>query len=153
MTLLFVLTALLYEKWAKPLAKNIVCLLLIAVAINNSILANIGYFYMHLSYEHTYADAIELVSDIRKVSDEENFEKITIIGDRIDDVQQTLTDPDTGEKTPAGRAKVLSSLIEESLILDEEHTLMFLKNNFNLDFDVATDSKRKNCSTPMNLKI
>ena len=133
LTLLFVLTAILYEQWAMPAVKNAVCLLLLVIVFNNTLMANISYFYMNLCYERTYAEGIEMMSEIHDLQDIYTFDKIAVVGTRSYDVQYESIDPDTGRMQPTGSIHMLSGLLEKSLLYDSEHTIRFLQTTFGLD--------------------
>lgn len=136
LTLVYVFTALIYERFAKPLVKNIVCLLLCVIVFNNAIMANIGYFYLNECYERTYAEGIEMMEEINELRDEYEFDKIAVVGNRIFDVR--FGEP--GEK--GSRIHILSSLIEETLLYDSEHTVNFLRETFGLDLEPVERSFR-----------
>lgn len=67
--LLFVLTAVLFDRWAKPRMSTAVLLLLVAVVVNNSVTANMYYNLMHQSFEKTRAAAVELSTRIHLLDD------------------------------------------------------------------------------------
>lgn len=67
--LLYILTAVLFDRWVLPKYSNLVLVLLIAVVFNNSVAANMYYNYMHQSYEKTYAVATELSTRIHLLDD------------------------------------------------------------------------------------
>lgn len=136
LTLVYVFTALIYERFAKPLVKNIVCLLLCVIVFNNAIMANIGYFYLNECYERTYAEGIEMMEEINELRNEYEFDKIAVVGNRDYDV--TLGNP--GDKS--SRIHILSSLIEETLLYDSEHTVNFLRETFGLDLEPVESSLR-----------
>lgn len=141
LTLLFVLTALLYERWAKPAAKNAVCLFLILTVFNNGLMANISYFYMNLCYERTYAEGIEMMAEIHDLQDEYDIEDIAVIGNRLPQVQWPISDPETGKIAPAGKIYMLSALIETSLFTNADHTIPFLQATFDLELAPVTQAR------------
>lgn len=135
MTLLFVLTALLYEKWTKIIAKNIVGLFLILTVFNNAIIANICYFYMNMCYERTYAEGMEMMIKIHALQNEYEVNKIAVIGNRINEVQYKDIDLETGKIQLIGKIHVLSGLLEKTLLYDSDHTTKFLKATFGLELE------------------
>ena len=142
-TLIFVLTALLFEKWAKKaLAKDLVCLLLALTVFNNGLMANICYFYMHFCYERSYAEGVEMMMDIHDLQGEYEFDKMTVIGSRYKDVQLENTDPETGEMLSVGNFHILSRMIEKTLLFDGIHIELFLKGTYGLDLDLTTIAER-----------
>lgn len=97
LTLLFVLTALLYEKWAQPIFKNVVCLFLVFIIFDNALMANISYFYMNQCYERTYADGLEMMLEIHDLQDMYDFDRIAVVGDKLEEVQWEIVDSENGK--------------------------------------------------------
>ena len=141
MTLLFVLTAILYERWASPLLKNAVCLFLLLTTFNNAIMANISYYYMNLTYERTYAEAVEMMMKIHDLLDENDIEYIAVVGKRFAEVQWEYADPNTGKIAPAGKIHLLSGRLETSLLTNSENTVLFLQNTLGLELKSVTSEK------------
>ena len=141
LTLLFILAGLLYEKWAKPNLKDIVCLFLIVTVFNNAIIANICYFYLNLSYERTYAEGLEMMTEIHNLQDAYEFDKIAIIGSRLSDVQWEREAQNLSETSPAESTHMLSSLIETSLLFDQIHTVRFLQYTFGMSLTPVTNTE------------
>ena len=142
MTLLFVLTAVLYERWASVTAKNAIGLFLLVMAFHNAIMANISYFYMNLCYERTYAEGVEMMAEIHDLQDAYEFDKIAVVGSRIYEVQQELTDPETGKALIAGKLKVLNGGLEKTLLYDSDHTTKFLQATFGLELESLNCTQR-----------
>lgn len=142
LTLLFVLTAVIYERWAKPFSKNVLCLFLLLIVFNNALMANISYFYMNQCYERTYAEGVEMMVEIHNLQDAYDFDKIAVVGNRIYEVQYENIDPETGHMQISGRIHILSSLIETSLLYDSEHTTKYLKATFGLDLEPVDLAQR-----------
>lgn len=144
-TLLFIFTGLLYEKWAKVTAKNGICLLLLLIVFHNSILANVSYFYMNMSYERTYADGVEMMIDIHDLQDDYEFDKIAVVGQRFKEMsyQNKHIDKATGEITLPGKFYVLSARFEESMLYEPALVTQFLSANFGLDLEPVDREQRK----------
>jgi hypothetical protein len=142
LTLLFVLTALLYERWAKPVAKNAIAVFLLVVVFNNALMANISYFYMNLCYERTYGEAVEMMSEIHDLQDEYDFDKIAVVGTRIYEVQHVNIDPVTGKGQISGNIHILSGLLEKDLLFDSDHTTKFLQATFGLELEALNRAQR-----------
>ena len=137
-TLLFVLAAVLFEKWAKPKAKDLVCLLLVLMVFNNALIANISYFYLHFCYERTYAESVEMMIDIHDLQDEYEFDKIAVIGSRIDDLRHENIDPETGKILGVGKFHILSRIMQKSLLFDSVHVRLILNQTYDLDLEHAS---------------
>lgn len=142
LTLLFVLTALLYDRWAGPVLQNIVCMFLIVVVLNNALMANISYFYLNLCYERTYAEGVEMMIEIHNLQDEYDFDKIAVVGTRIYEVQLEDIDSETGEMQASGKVHILSGGLEETLLYDSDHTTKFLQATSGLDLEVVGHAQR-----------
>lgn len=141
-TLLFVLTALVYEKWTKPVAKNMVCLLMMLIVFNNALMANICYFYMNLCYERSYAESVEMMMEIHHLQSEHEFDKIAVVGNKFPEVLMDNVDPATGKMTNSGKIHLLSNALEKTLFFDSEHVTRFLQANFGLDLEVVSVDQR-----------
>ena len=142
--LLFVSTALLSERWARVTAKNVVCLFLILVVFNNALMANISYFYMNLCYERTYAEGVEMMTEIHDFQDEYEFDKIAVVGTRIDDVKQENIDPETGKMQISGKIPILSTKVERTLLFDSDHTTRYLQATFGFELESLNMTQRNN---------
>lgn len=133
LVMLFVLGAVLYERWTKPVLKNAMCLLLILIVFNNCVMANISYYYMNKCQEQTYAEGIEMMVRIHDLQEEHQIEKIAIVGSRHVDVMLDFFDEKTGKIAPAGKVYMLSTLLETNLFMDHEHTILYLQENFKMN--------------------
>ena len=141
LNLLFILTAILFERWTSLRIKNIVCLFLVFIALHNALMANVAYFYMHRCYERSYAEGLEMMLDIHKMQDEYEFDRVAIIGTRIFEIQFDPLDSKTGKANVAGDIHILTSLLEESLLYDKEHTALFLQGTFGLDLETVNGAE------------
>lgn len=141
LSVLFILTALLYERWTRSVAKNAVCLLLIVITVNNALMANISYFYMNLCYERTYGEGIEMMMEIHDFQDEYEFDEVAIIGDRLTDIQWWNSDSQTGIEAAAGKIYILSGLLEKSVCINGDLTLSFLNTTFGMNLKSATRTR------------
>lgn len=142
LVILFIFTALIFERWAKQYLKNIVGALLLLIVINNALVANISYFYMNLSYERTYADGLEMITEIHDLQDAHKIEKIAIIGERIADCYWENIDEETGAIMPAGKVQLMSAMIRTNLMFNHEYSVRFLAGTFGLELIPATGEER-----------
>lgn len=141
LTLLFVFAALLFETWTGKIFKNTAALLLVAVIINNSVLANISYYHMNLCQQRTYAESAELMLHIHNYQREYDVEKIAFIGDRSADLAWEMFDEKTGDITGAGKAQFLTMLLETNLLSDHRHCVAFLNSTYGLGLIGANEEK------------
>ena len=122
---LFLFTAVLYQDWTGPLLKNAAALLLSIIVLHNALLANICYFYMNLCYERTYADVVEMVSEIHNVGDDAEYTDMAVLGNRHSETLWGWQDEDGGLGRE-GRFYLLTSLLEKELLVDEHQVAGFL---------------------------
>ena len=67
--LLYILTAVLFDRWLCCKANMVALVLLVAIVLNNSVTANMYYNLMHQSFEKTRAAAVELSTRIHLLDD------------------------------------------------------------------------------------
>ena len=135
LTILFIFVALLYEKWSKSYEKNLLCVLLIGIVINGAIMANICYFYMEMCQQRTYADGIEMMTNIHEIQSESKFKKFVVIGDRRDNIFWTS---EKEESITPKSVHMLLPLIERDLMFDGDHVKLYLAGTF--DFKMPSIS-------------
>lgn len=69
--LLYILTAVLFERWVRPKVNDLALVLLTAIVLNNAVTANMYYNLMQQSLEKTKAAAVELSTRIHLLDDGE----------------------------------------------------------------------------------
>lgn len=140
LTVLFILTAVLYERWAKSITRDLAGLLLALIVLQNGLMANISYFYMELCYERTFAEAIALIEEINDMREAQEFEKVAFVGDRLTDVSWG-TDLTAGEglTTAPGEIFMLSGVLEKSLLFDQTHAFLYLRHMFEFSYEAASN--------------
>ncbi|SCJ67842.1 Uncharacterised protein [uncultured Flavonifractor sp.] len=146
LSLLYLLCALLFERWAGLKWKNILGILLAIIIVNNALMANISYHYMDLSYERSYADGIEMMLRIHEAQDKSDVKRIAVIGSRRAEVQFFSVDPITQKNTPVSNIHLLVTMLEPNLLFDAEHTVLFLQNIFGLELDALSNAELKDLS-------
>ena len=114
---------------------------MILIVFNNSLMANISYHYMNLCYERTNAEATILVSRIYEMTSNHDIDKIAIIGSRWHDVRLETVDSISGKMNTRGGIHVLSEGLEETLMFDQTHIMLMLKNIYGIDLEFV--DKRK----------
>jgi len=139
--LLFILTAIVYDRWFKPKWSNLAGLLLTLIILHNGLLANISYYNMHLCNERTYAESVQLMTRINHYTSEYDIAQIAIMGNRRLDVQLLFWNEDTKSQTRNAATHILATGLETTLLFDEPHTMFYLQNIHGLDipFDTETD--------------
>ena len=133
LSVVVILAAVLYEQWGCPVSKNAVGALLLVICLNNSLMANISYYYMHFCYERTYAEAVEMMIEIHDVQDEYDVDTIAVLGTNWDGTFLQKTDPETGNMPITAGTYILTNNLDISLLVDSEHVTRILKNTFGMD--------------------
>ena len=134
--LLYILAALVYERWCKLPAKNFLCIFLTVVMWNNAVIANICYFHMNECYERSYAEGVEMMREIRELDEQYDFDKIAVVGIRTEGVGFDHHDPATGKVTKYGEIYHLSSNMERTILSNAYQVVLFLEETFGLSLDM-----------------
>lgn len=140
---LYILFAILAEEYLSSKMSTIVGMLLAIIIFNNSIVANISYFYMNKSYEATYAVGQEMIGRIHMLDSE--TKKIAIIGNRLKDV--SLDSTAHGKKI-----HMLGQLLESDMLFDDAHVVNFLKNTFDENICTVGDKTLRNLEDSKEVK-
>lgn len=69
--LLYILTAVLFDRWVRPAISNLALIVLVAIVVNNSVTANMYYNLMQQSFEVTKSVASEVSTRIHLLDDGE----------------------------------------------------------------------------------
>lgn len=132
--ILYIFTAVLLERWAKPLITNLAGIVLALVIFNNAVQANICYFYLDECYERTYATAMEMVFRIRPAAEETGATKLAIAGNIRPEVALDANEP-------TDRIHLLSPVLEETLMFDHIHVTMILDHMYDLGLIMVSDEE------------
>ena len=126
---LFIFTGVLCERWMTHRGKNLVLLLLIAVALKNSVMANVCYTFLDRSYEKSYATMTEIASRIH-MEDDGTAKFIVFLG-RFD-MQSEDAELDNSQLGTLGPLK----LVSKAPVIDHDHMALFLSQytNFTLSY-------------------
>lgn len=133
--LLFAFPVILCENYLSRETSNaIVCVFLVLI-MNFAVSANIAYFYLDMEYESTYSEALEMREEIEAVRQDDLADaKILVIGRREEIVA-------LDENGPASRIHLLSSRLEQTLLLDGAHVSAFLQNVLYYDGEFIEDEE------------
>lgn len=104
-------------------------LLLGGIIFNYGIQANICYYLLDKEYETSYATGVEMMNRIHLMDEE--IKSIAFIGDIAGDVNWDRTEY-------GSKAHLLSSCLEQTLVYNHEHAVLFLNNTFNSSYIPAT---------------
>ena len=138
LALLFVLGALLFEDWTGDILKNTMALLLALIVFQQAVMANISYFYMNLTYERSYAEAVEMMVEINDLRDEYEFHEIAVVGNRVADLSWEMYDAQTGKLEPAGKVHIFTGYLHQSLMIHRERVVPFLTAYLGLDLEAVS---------------
>ena len=116
---LFIFTGVLCERWMRHRGKNLVLLLLIAVALKNSMMANVCYTFLDRSYEKSYATMTEIASRIH-MEDDGTAKYIAFVGSF--DMLSEDAELDNSQLGTLGPLK----LVSKAPVIDHDHMALFL---------------------------
>ena len=135
-SILIILFLLMVEELQiKRIFKNVFTVLIALMIFNNSLIANICYFYLQQENDTTLSRATEMLSII--YGQGKNIdEKIFINGSRLNDVA-------IDDKYDVSQILCLSPMIEKDLLFDEYHTVSYLNNSLNCSFSSATKEEKE----------
>ena len=142
---IYLFTAVMANRWCT--GKTVACMtvLMSLIVFNFGLMANIGYFYMHRSYELSYATGTEMMIRIHELDDTEDFDSIAIVGDRYADVSLAGTEP-------SNRDLLLTRWLETDLIYRHLNGTAFLNEVFNLDLEPVSEQKAKELESDAEVK-
>ncbi len=120
--LIYLMVAVLFERYASMRWKNACAVLLTVMALNNAVMANIGYYYMDRSYKNSYSVAMEMMTRINRLDSDAT--QILVIGEALSDYTLEANDP------KAGKIHILGGLLEANLLFNSEHLVPFLNETF-----------------------
>ena len=133
--LIILLLLMVEELQIKRIFKNVFTVLIALMIFNNSLIANICYFYLQQENDTTLSRATEMLSII--YGQGKNIdEKIFINGSRLNDVA-------IDDKYDVSQILCLSPMIEKDLLFDEYHTVSYLNNSLNCSFSSATKEEKE----------
>ena len=131
--ILYIFLGVIAEEFLQIRWKNLAGILLAIIVFNYGIMANIAYYYMNQEYEASYATASEILTRIHLM--DLDGEKIAVLGS--DETNVSLGDHDEY----ADKIHIFTALLEENLLFDTVHTVLFINNTFDCDYDRASDEE------------
>ena len=131
--ILYIFLGVIAEEFLRVRWKNLAGILLAIIVFNYGIMANIAYYYMNQEYEASYAIASEILTRIHLM--DLDGEKIAVLGS--DGTNVSLGDHDEY----ADKIHIFTALLEENLLFDTVHTVLFINNTFDCDYDRASDEE------------
>lgn len=119
----------------KKIIKNAFIVLIALIVFNNSLIANICYFYLQQENDTTLSMATEMISVIHDQGKSSDG-KVFIQGSRLAEVA-------IDNKYDTSQILCLSQMIEKDLLFDEYHTVSYLNNSLNCNFSFATEEEKE----------
>lgn len=130
--LIFIFTLIIANQVITGVKVELLALISIIMICNNAINANISYFYMNQEYSKSYATGLEIVSRVQMIGS--NY-KVLVLGDLADEKLISSNSYNYSNH-------LLNQLLETNLLFDEEHTLKFINNTFDVKFKSVSASQR-----------
>lgn len=116
---LFIFTGVLCQRWITNRGKNLVLFLLVAVALKNSLMANVCYTFLDRSFEQSYANMTEIATRIH-MEDDGSAKYIVFLGSF--DVPFQDGELDNSQLGTLGPLK----LVSKAPVIDHDHMALFL---------------------------
>ena len=130
--LIFIFTLIMANQILTGVKVELLAFLSIIMICNNAINANISYFYMNQEYSKSYATGLEIVSRVQMIGS--NY-KVLVLGYLADEKSISSNSYNYSNH-------LLNQLLETNLLFDEEHTLKFINNTFDVKFKSVSASQR-----------
>ena len=129
---LYILAMILFDKYTECRLSTMFGLLMAIMIFNQSIMANIAYFYLDKCDEKTYYIGAQIMEQIeKKHSQHDDIEYIAFVGQRREQVYLT-------SDSHIDSIHIFVSMLEEDLLYDHSHTYLYLTNTFGLEIPDAT---------------
>ena len=130
--LIFILTLIIANQIITGVKVELLTLISIIMICNNAVNANISYFYMNQEYYKSYATGLEMVSRVQMIGS--NY-KVLVLGDLADEKLISSNSYNYSNH-------LLNQLLEINLLFDQEHTLKFINNTFDVKFKSVSASQK-----------
>ncbi len=123
--LYYIFAAILFERFFSYYLKNLFAVFLLVFVFNNTINANISYYYMNRCYFTTYSFASEIMQRVHLLDCRTN--KMAVIGN-IEEEVRIKNDQTVGS----------------NLLFDEVHTVLFINETFGKSYTCVSSDWRQN---------
>lgn len=114
--------------------KNVVLALIVAMIINNSLIANVCYFYLQQENDVSLSMASEMVTRIHDLG-KGNDGKMFVVGSRAKHIS-------IDDKYDTSQILCLSSTLDKDFLYDDTHTMAYLNNTLNCNFVSANEDEK-----------
>lgn len=132
MVFLYIIAVLVYERYCSDYKQVLASLLIGIIICHNSTLANIGYYYLNLSYEQTYAEAMKMSIMIDELNcSETGFSDVAVIERPWEEVKLKMID-ENEKMLPAGSIYMWYHALGRPLPFHQSHVVSFLNTYFDM---------------------
>jgi len=136
LSLIFVFAIVLFERYTNNILQTTMISLLVIIIMNSALVANISYYYMNKAYEQTYAIGIDIISEVRDIDKEIDFESIAFVGERSDLVSDLTT------KYPeSNKIHRLAQVLRSDLFLNRPHAESILNELYAFEYSFTPEEK------------
>lgn len=126
----YLLAIQLFDCWTAPKVSTAFGVLIAVMVFNFAIMANIGYAALDASYEKTYYIGSRMMERIEEIQEEDQIDSIYFSG-------SIQTDVAIDGELPYSRIHMLSTLIEDHLVYNDEHGFLILREIFGMNIPHA----------------
>lgn len=110
----------LFDRWTAPKISTVFGVFVVVMIFNFAVMANIAYSALDACYEKSYYIGSQMMERIEEAQEQELVDSISFIGSQKENVV-------IDSKLPYSKAHLLTTLIEEHLLYDQEHAYHYLK--------------------------
>ena len=128
-SILYIFLGVIVEEFLNIKWKNVVMVLLSVIIVEQSVLANIAYYYANKSYEATLSEATEMLTRIHLLDTDAT--KIALVGSQPTDLEDV-------DEIAARYYFIVLSLDDSYALYDSEHLVTIMNDYLNQDFEEAT---------------
>ena len=128
-SILYIFLGVIVEEFLNIKWKNVVMVLLSVIIVEQSVLANIAYYYANKCYESTLSEATEMLTRIHLLDTDAT--KIALVGSQPTDLEDV-------DEIAARYYFLVLCLDVSYVVYDSEHLVTFMNDYLNQDYEEAT---------------
>ena len=129
LSILYIFLGVIVEEFLNIKWKNVVMVLLSVIIVEQSVLANIAYYYANKSYEATLSEATEMLTRIHLLDTDAT--KIALVGSQPTDIEDV-------DELAARYYFLVLSLDVSYVVYGSEHLVTIMNDYLNQDYEEAT---------------
>lgn len=137
--LIYVFAIVLCDRYIVSKWSDLFGILIMVIIFNYALMANVSYFYMNQCYEKSHAMGAEMMARIHMI-DDGSARKLAVIGSIAEEAALDVTDEEKG-------IHMLGQPLEKYVLFDQEHTILFLKNTYDLELEPVDTATRSSLET------